>query len=108
MMKLREIIELAKDGGKPEYADLLYAVLALSALHAFDRQDMLKVYSETDDKKMFGLKWRAEESFKRSKKAMEVSPKDYVGWSHDPNNPEYQKQRKVAGQLFNKIFGDKE
>lgn len=108
MKTLREIIEAVKDGEKPDYEDLLYGLLALSHLHAFDSQDMLKVYKKAqNDDSPFGLKFLAEESFNRSKCAMNVPPKEYVGDSHDPSNPEYQRERQLFGKLIDKILNDK-
>lgn len=105
MKTLREIIESVKDGEKPEYDDLLYGLLALAHLQTFDGQDMLKVYSEADKANMFILKFLANENFNRRKKAMAVPPKEYVGDSFDPANPEYQKERQMMNKLADKIFG---
>lgn len=104
MRTLAEILETAKDGQKPDYDECYYAMLALGALHAFDVQDMLKIHQRTpEEKNPFGVKFLAEESFNRGKKALSVSPKDYVGWAHDPANPEYQQQRNRFKKLLDKI-----
>ncbi len=101
MRTLLEIIESAKDGNRPDYDECYYAVLVLSYLHGFDWQDLLVVGGGVG---VSMLKSRAAESFKRSKKAMSVSPKEYLGWGYDPANPEYQKQRALlANKIFKKI-----
>jgi hypothetical protein len=100
---LSEIIESCKDGERPEYDELRFAVLALSHIQSFNFQDMLKVYQKSPDEP-FGLKRIAEESFNRTKRVMAVPPKEYLGDNWNPDKPEYQKQRKVMRRLANKIF----
>ena len=103
---LGDIIESCKNGERPEYDDLRFALLALSYIHSFDFQDMLKVHKTSPDEP-FGLKYLAEESFNRSKRAMAVPPKDYLGDNWNPDNPEYQKQRKAMGKILDKIIAKK-
>lgn len=105
MATLSEIIEAVKNGEKPEYDDLWFGLLALSHLHTFDVQDMLEVFEKTSGQNNM-LAMRAEESFNRSKRAMAVPPKQYLGNNWNPDNPEYQKQRKLHLKLFNKFMED--
>lgn len=49
----------------------------------------------------------ADESLRRRKIAMDKSPKDWVGWSNDPSNPDYQKMRATAFKVFEKATGEK-
>jgi len=106
MKTLREIIEAVKDGKKPEYDELRYALLALSFLHSLDSQYILKVYQKSTDDKPFGLKFLAEESFNRSKRAYAIPPKEYVGDNWNPDNPDYQKQRQRYKKLIDMILDE--
>jgi hypothetical protein len=101
---LSEIIEDVKDGRKPDYDDLRYALLALAFLQTFDAQDILKVYDEADKADKFILKFLANENFNRRKRAMSVPPKDYIGNSFNPDNPDYQEERQMMNKLADKIF----
>ena len=97
---LIDIIETVKDGGQPEYEDLLYAVIALEALRHFDSSALRRLGFAKPSAKN-NAEYQAEESFQRAKRAMQKPPKEYVGWNNDPKNPDYQK----TGQISKKIFG---
>lgn len=105
MATLSEIIEAVKDGKKPDYEDLRFGLLALSHLHTFDVQDMLEVFEKTSGQNPV-LHLRAEESFNRSKRAMAVPPKVYLGNNWNPDNPEYQKQRRLMSKVVDKLLKD--
>lgn len=108
MKTLSEIIDAVKNGEKPAYDDLRFALLAMSHLHTFDSSDMLDVFEATTEWNPI-LHIRAEEAFNRSKRAMNVSPKEYLGENWNPDNPEYQKRRKLMLNLADEIFkGDAE
>jgi hypothetical protein len=101
MRKLIDIIEDVKDGGKPDYEELRYSVIALDALLFFDHKNLLEI---TKDTKEIFLKLRQEESFRRFKMALDKPPKDFVGWNNDPDNPGYQKRRKLHFKVFNEVM----
>lgn len=94
MRTLFEIVESAKDGTKPTYDECYWAMLALSALSHFDKQD-LRELAHGKPSKLLTPQFRSEESFKRWKAALNRDPKSYVGWENDPSNPEYQKRRRL-------------
>lgn len=101
MRTLMEIIEAAKEGNKPTHDECYWAMLALSALHNFDSQDLLRFADDHHDN---GInKFMAEESFQRSKRAFAVPPDQYVGWGNDPANPDYQAFRKLAFMIYDKF-----
>lgn len=104
MKTLGEIITDVKDGKKPDYEDLRYAVLALSHLHMFYVQDLLKIHKKTKVDEPFGIKWLTEESFNRSQKVMSTSPRDFVGKEYDPDSSQYQKRREMMRGLVDKII----
>lgn len=108
MKSLGDIINMVKDGQKPEYEELRYAVCALEALHTFDSLSLMDLYKAEEKKKKPFLTssaiWQYNESWNRAKIAFEKSPKDWVGWNNDPDNPEYQKRREGSIRLFEKII----
>lgn len=106
MRTLMEIIESAKGGNKPTYDECYYAMLALSALHSFDSHDLFRFIDERHDN---GInKFIVEEAFQRSKRAYAVSPKHFVGWENDPENPDYQRFRQLAMKIADKLEKDAE
>jgi len=106
MKTLIEIIEDVKDGVKPEYDDLRYALLAMCALRHFDNNALYKLWNKERNGKykpdFFGLEWEVEESFKRTKSALNQPPKLFVGETHDPDIEECQKFRKFAKKILEK------
>lgn len=107
MKKLGEIIDEVMDGGRPEYDELRYALIAVNALRGFDSRAIMKLWDKERNGKykanLFGLEWEARESHTRAQKAMEVDPKTYVGPDHDPDNPECQKFRKAAKNMMTRM-----
>lgn len=106
MKTLFEIITEIKNGGKPDYDDLRYSVLALDALLYFDSKQIRDAASEFMAGKVPKIQtpeFRYNESFRRNKAAFEKNPKEYVGWNNDPENPEYLNRVKMSNRLFNKI-----
>lgn len=109
---LGEIIEAVRDGERPEYDDLRYAICAMSALSIFDRQAFMKLAeAERETKKPFmvtSAQWQWEEHFNRTKRAMGKPPKDYVGWNNDPENPEFLKRRGLAKRVMDRVISCKQ
>ena len=103
---LDEILTIAHDGGRPEYDDLLYALLVMDALSIFDFSIIAKLAFEA-----LGPERReqyAEESFQRRKRSLAIAPHRYLGWEHDPVNSEHQRERQIALRLWNKVSGTKD
>lgn len=100
MRTLSAIIDDVQDGIKPDYEELRYTVVALLALRHFDANAIRKLYQRERDGKykpaLFGLEWEAKESHERYRRALAVSPKDYVGPEHDPDTEECQRFRRMA------------
>ena len=98
MRTLGEIVDMAKDGRKPEYDELRYAVVALAALQHFDMNGLRRV------RKLPTLAAHEhEESWRRLQTAYNKPPKDYVGAEHDPDDPEVQARIRASRKLFEKI-----
>lgn len=105
MRTLAEIVDDVKDGKKPDYEELRYALLAYSAISFFDREALIKNTKETPD---FIFKMRQDDSIKRIHAALNKSPKEFVGWNNDPDNPEYLKFRKFGEILLSKVIKENE
>ncbi len=99
---LGDIVEAVKDGERPEYDELLYAVIALESLRHFNHSALLRLSSDKPSI-INNAEYQAEESFRRDKGAMSTPPIKWVGWNHDPKNPDYQKTRKISKKLFTKV-----
>jgi hypothetical protein len=103
MKTLFEIIESAKDGNMPTQEECYYAMLCLDAIGGIDhRQLQQELFAEKQAPEPI-RKMKAKNSFDMWHNALNKSPKDYLGWNNDPANPEYQKIRKLALNIFDKI-----
>ena len=106
MRVLGKIVEDVMSGGKPLYEELRYAVVAYQALCTFDTSALMKLAEAEREKKLPFLTRSAvfqfEEHFNRMKCALAKSPKEWVGWNNDPDNPEVQRRRRVAFAVYEK------
>jgi hypothetical protein len=106
-LTLGEIIALVRDGGRPEYDDLRYAICALEALSTFDQMAFTRLAQAEKEGKPRLLNHSAQfhfdERFQRVKRALSRPPKDYVGWNNDPDSPEFLERRKQSIALYEKI-----
>lgn len=100
MRTLGEIINAARNGERPEYDELRYAVCALDGLSTFDRVAFGRLAEAEQENKRPMLTnsavWQNEENFRRWKNALGMSPREYLGPRYDPDNPESVKRRKAA------------
>lgn len=97
MRTLGDILDAVADGSECSDQELRLALLAMKSLWTFqcmDIRNMAHRGSPLDDPKRVH-----EESFKRNKQALSVSPKHWLGDSV-PSNPEWQRQRRVSLKLF--------
>lgn len=108
MRTLGEIIEAARSGEKPTVDELRYAVCALDILMTFDRNALFKLAeAEQAGKKavlVYSPTWQRDESFNRVKRALEKSPKEYLGPNFDPDRAEVQLRRKASVDLYTKAL----
>ncbi|MEL7941011.1 hypothetical protein [Pseudomonas delhiensis] len=108
MRTLGQIIEAARAGEKPTVDELRYAVCALDILMTFDRNAFFKLAeAEQAGKKailVYSPTWQRDESFNRVKRAMEKSPRDYLGPNFDPDRAEVQQRRRAAAALYEKAL----
>jgi len=103
-----EIIEEVADGGKPDYDDLRYTLIAINALRTFDQRALMKLAEakRLGQKPIItrGPEYQATQSFRRVKLAYQKPPKEYVGPSHDPDTEECQRFRRIAKGLMKKVM----
>lgn len=108
MRTLGEIIEVAKSGERPDYDELRLAVCAIDALMTFDRMAIWKLAeAESEAKKPFlvySAVWQRDENFGRVKRALEKSPKDFLGPNYDPDSPDVQARRRMSAALVENIL----
>lgn len=100
MRTLCEIIEDVKDNKKPDYEELRYALLVLDFMFNMAHNNLIKELSSEKRSQDFVREIKAQNSFDMAKNALNKSPKDYLGWNNDPENPEYQKRRKISNKIF--------
>ena len=103
-MKISEIIETVKENKIVNYDDLKYALLSIDALWQFDSRTIQDLATRYKDSKIYTSEFAWKESFRRNKTALNQDPKTFVGWNNDPANPEYQKRRKTAIKIIDKII----
>ena len=112
MKSLSDILDAVRNGERPEYDELRYAVCALSSLATFDGMALQKLAEAEAEQKpkmlVWSAKWQHEECFNRWKTALGKSPKEWLGPSNDPDNPEVVERRKRAVKLFERFASREE
>lgn len=105
MRTLFDIIESVKCNQGAATDELVYALLALDAVHTFTAMDLRKFHSTSDSRvaKVMG-DMLIDDDFQRTKRALKEDPKKWLGWDNDPANPEYQKRREVALKLLDRAI----
>lgn len=106
MRTLLEIIEAVKDGEEASYEEILYALLVMDSLRYFDHRALREAYKRAEGHLAERLHREFNESFNRTKRALSVSPKTWIGEGHDPKNLEYTRFRKGAFKLLEKVTRD--
>lgn len=104
MRTLFEIIEDVKDNKKPDYEELRYALLVYSFMFNMDHRNLREELLQEERTAKFIRELKAQNSFDMAKNALNKSPKEYLGWNSDPENPDYQKFRKAGDKLIEKIM----
>lgn len=101
MRTLLEIIEAVKDGERPEYDELRYALLVTDfLLTSIDHFVLLDLYGKDKlqgwDKKKYEIK------YENMQKAFDSDPKVYIG-SFDPDLPGRQEERAIHKKIAAKF-----
>lgn len=102
MRTLLEIIDAVKSNQGATEEEMFYAIVAMDALNTFDSMSLRKLANEPNRFRTPQSEW--EESFNRWKRALNKSPKEYVGWENDPKNPDVQKRRATAFKIVDKVM----
>lgn len=95
MKDLATIITECKDGLRPDYDELRYAVLALHSLVYFANQDVKMACMRRTS--MDGIQIS---NTNRYHAALNKSPKEFLGKEYDPDDPEYQKRRDIMRNIL--------
>ena len=90
--------------GRPDYEELRYSVLVLTSMLNMDHRKLRETLLSEKPKAEFIRKLEADNSFKMYHTALNKSPKEYLGWNNDPENPEYQKFHAMGNKLVDKII----
>ena len=102
MRILLEIVESAKDGQMPTHEECYWAMLVLDGLLHFETRALQKMVMDPQTP-FNNPTFHAEDSFRRNKKAFSVTPKHWLGIEFDPANPEYQRMRRAAFTILDKV-----
>ena len=98
MRTLYEIIEAAKDGDKPTHDECYFAMLALDSLSTFTTRELRD--AAFNERRGLPLKFRAEEDFKRWKRALNTSPDEWLGPQNHPGHPNQVEMRRMAKKVM--------
>ena len=101
MRKLSEIIEDCKLNKKPSVDELRYAVIALTSLMNMANSKLLQVYKNNTEPRS---KMVVENHYNTHRTALNSSPKEWLGWENDPENPEYQRFHAMGVKLLEKAL----
>lgn len=100
---LVEIIEAAKDGQMPTHEECYWAMLALESLYGFDRKAIRELATKPES--VFNTpKYQYEMSHQRREAASKTAPKEWMGPSFDPANPEYQATRSACKKVVDNFL----
>lgn len=104
MRTLSEIIEDVKSGKKPEYEELRYALLVYSFMFFMDHSELRNELLREKETPKIMREIKARNSGDMFRNALNKSPKEFVGWNNDPENPEYLKRYKLSEKLLDKFM----
>lgn len=104
MSTLFEIVEAVKSNEAVDHDDLRYALLALAALHTFERSSVERMANRAESPAL--RKAELEESWRRSKTAFAAEPKTWLGPGNLPESEEYQQRRRAAFAILRKVERD--
>ena len=108
MRTLFEIVEDVKDNKRPDYEELRYALLVYNFLFNLDHRNLRNELLKEERPAKFIRELKAQNSYDMAKSALNKSPKEYLGWNSDPENPEYQKRRKMSEKIFDNFLAQRE
>lgn len=105
MRNLYEIIEDCKLNGRPDYEELRYGLLVMTGILNLVNSELRKLYVEGEMPSEFIRNMKLESGvYTMYRTALNNSPKEYLGWNSDPENPEYQKFHALGSKLVDKAL----
>jgi len=104
MRNLNEIIEACKLNEKPDVEELRYAVVALTSMLNMDHSNLRKVLLGEVGKSELTRSMMAKNSYDMYHNALNKSPKEWLGWTNDPENPDYQAFHAMGNKLLDKFL----
>lgn len=104
MRKLYDIIEDVKDNKKPDYEELRYALLVYESMFILEHRRLREELISEKETPEFIKELQLRNSFEMFKTALNKSPKEFLGWNNDPENPEYQRFRKASIKLLDRLI----
>jgi len=104
MRTLYDIITSAKDGDMPTHEECYWAMLLYETMLNMDHRNLREELSGEKPTPEFIKNLKLENSHRMYYTALNKSPKDYLGKSNDPSNPEYQKFRSIGNKILDKIM----
>jgi len=101
MRTLVEIIEDCKLNKEPSIDELRYAVIALTSIINMTTSTLMELYKK--DMNVLEKK-RLENTYNAYSTVLNKSPKEWLGWNNDPENPAYQKLYSIGSKLLDKAL----
>lgn len=100
MRTLAEILADVEDGATPDADELRYALLVMSSLMTFDGIALMHAAEGTTQDHVEAFHDHA----RRVRGAKATPPKQWLGWSSDPDNPEYQERRREVAAVMRRTL----
>jgi len=104
MRNLIDIIEDCKTNGRPDYEELRYSVLVMTGVLNMVNSELTKLYVEGKMPNELIRKLKLDGVCSMYGNALKKSPKEYLGWNNDPENPDYQRFHTMGSKLVEKAL----
>jgi hypothetical protein len=104
MRNLSDIIEDCKTNGRPDYDELRYSLLVMTGVLNMVNGELVKPYVEGKMPNKLVRKLTLDSICTMYGKALNKSPKEYLGWNNDHENPDYQKFHAMGTKLVEKAL----
>ena len=104
MRTLAEIIEDCKTNGRPDYEELRYSLLVMTGVLNMVNSELTRLYVEGKMPNELVRKLKLDGICSMYSNALKKPPKEYLGWSYDPENPEYQRFHAMGSKLVDKAL----
>lgn len=105
MRNLSDIVEDCKTNVRPDYEELRYSVLVMTGMLNLVNGELTRLYDEGKMPSELIRKMKLDGGIcTMYGKALNKSPKEYLGWNNDPENPEYQRFHAMGSKLVEKAL----